>query len=347
MSEADAAVATMPDPRAESKPMSPMFKAFIAIGAICVVAAMLWAALTADGNPDPTTKGTSNPAAILDIGVLVFREGLECILVLSAITASLMGAKNLLHRRAVFIGAGVGAIATVITWFIAITIVSDLTQSFDALQVQAWTGLLAIFVLLLVMNWFFHKMYWGGWIAMHNKKKKELLTEERKDEATIATVIWGLGTLGFASFYREGVEVVLFLQSYYLQFSTHIVYLGALVGLFFAAIVAVLTFIAHHKLPYRRMLELTGIMLGVVLLIMVGEQAQEMQQAGWISTTTIPWLVPYMPDWMGLWFSVFPNIESLVAQFLAAAAVIGSFVVARQQAQKELKAAPAPRRKTA
>ena len=49
---------------------------------------------------------------------------------------------------------------------------------------------------------------------------------------------------------------------------------GALVGLFFTAIVAVLNFVAHHRLPYRKMLVLTGIMLGMVLLVMVGEQAQ-------------------------------------------------------------------------
>ena len=50
---------------------------------------------------------------------------------------------------------------------------------------------------------------------------------------------------------------------------------GVLVGLFFTAIVAVLTFYAHQRLPYKRMLVLTGVMLGAVLLVMVGEEAQE------------------------------------------------------------------------
>ena len=64
----------------------------------------------------------------------------------------------------------------------------------------------------------------------------------------------------------------------------------------------------------------------IVLLVMVGEQAQEMQLAHWIPTTNVN--LP-IPDWMGLWFSVFPTVETLVAQALAAIFVIGSYFLAR------------------
>lgn len=322
------------------KPLSPWAQALLMIGGLTVVSVIAWSFLTSDGAPDPTTRGTSSTAVILDSAVLVFREGLECILVLSAITASMIG-KNQHHRKAVAVGAAVGAVATVITWFIAVNIIHDLSDNLDALQVQAWTGLLAVIVLLIVMNWFFHKLYWGGWISMHNRKKKELLASEKTETISNAKLFWGLGLLGFASFYREGFEVVLFLQSYNLKLGSHTVYLGALAGVFFAGIVAVLTFIAHHKLPYRKMLEFTGILLGVVLLVMVGEQAQEMQLAHWIPTTAIPWLEPFMPDWMGLWFSVFPTVETLAAQGLAAALVIGSFFLAKKKSEQEAGAAAA------
>jgi high-affinity iron transporter len=78
------------------------------------------------------------------------------------------------------------------------------------------------------------------------------------------------------------------------------------------------------------MLITTGILLGVVLLVMVGEQAQEMQLAHWISTTPIDSLKNYMPPWMGLWFAVFPTVETLVAQLIAAVLVIGSYYAARR-----------------
>ena len=90
-----------------------------------------------------------------------------------------------------------------------------------------------------------------------------------------------------------------------------------------------LTFVAHHRLPYRKMLVLTGIMLGFVLLVMVGEQAQEMQLAHWIPTTPITPLVDIIPPWMGMWFSVFPTLETIGAQLLAAILVIGCYFAPR------------------
>jgi high-affinity iron transporter len=74
------------------------------------------------------------------------------------------------------------------------------------------------------------------------------------------------------------------------------------------------------------MLVATGVMLGVVLLVMVGESVQELQQAGWIGTTPIHVAIP---GWMGLWFAVFPNVESLAAQAIAAVIVIGSYFLAQ------------------
>jgi len=313
---------------AKPKTMGWSLKIILLVAALAVVGLLVWQGVTAHGVPDPTVALTSPTVARLDIGVLVFREGLECILVLSAITASMVGRQKT-HRRPVAFGATIGFVATLITWFVAVRIIRDLSQNVSALHVQAATGLLAVVVLLVVMNWFFHKLYWGGWISLQTKKKTELLRSAGNAQISESRLLRGLCLLGFASFYREGFEVVLFLQSYYLKMGGTIVLEGALLGLFFSGIVAVLTFVAHHRLPYRKMLVLTGIMLGFVLLVMVGEQAQEMQLAHWIPTTPIKPLVDVIPPWMGMWFSVFPTLETLGAQLLAAILVIGCYFAPR------------------
>ena len=299
-------------------------------GGLSVAAVMMWQAFSQGGSPDPLAPHLGFNAAVLDIGVLVFREGLECILVLAAITATMDGSRND-YRRPVAFGAGAAFIATLITWWIAIGLIDDLTQKLSTLNLQAATGLLAILVLLVVMNWFFHKVYWTGWISLHTKKKQHLLDRAKTAEARRANLWWGFVLLGFTSLYREGFEVVLFLQSYRLKRGGRIVLYGVLLGLLFSGIVAVLTFLAHRRLPYRRMLILTGVMLGAVLLVMVGEEAQEMQLAHWIPTTGLPRIAGLIPPWMGLWFSVFPTVETLVAQAGAALLVAGSYFAARVQ----------------
>lgn len=307
-----------------------------AAGALAVIALLVWQGVTAGGNPDPTlSRGTT--AASVDIAVLVFREGLECILVISAITASMVGDSKS-YRRPIGLGAAAAFIATLITWQIVVGILDSIGESVPALDIQAGTGLVAIIVLLVVMNWFFHKFYWSGWISLHTRKKRDLL--KSVDGAKARTrVTLGLAMLGFTSLYREGFEVVLFLQNYRLKLGGSAVLRGVVMGLIFASIVAVLTFVAHRKLPYKRMLILTGALLGVVLLVMVGEQAQEMQLAHWIGTTPIPALEGVIRPWMGLWFAIFPTVETLVAQGIAATVVLGSYAVVQLQLARQRKEA--------
>jgi len=310
--------------------LRPVHKVLLLFAALVVLGLMTWQGLTTGGSPDPTRANTSRSVAVLDIGILVFREGLECILVLAAITASMTGSRSYC-RRPVAWGAALAFLATLVTWMVAVRIMSALSDNVSALHLQAATGLLAIIVLLVIMNWFFHKIYWGGWIRAHNRRRKTLLTSDAAmGSGPQVKLIWGLILLGFTSLYREGFEVVLFLQTYHLRLGGGVVLQGALLGLTLAGFVAILTFVMQQRLPYRKMLITTGILLGGVLLVMVGEQAQEMQLANWISTTPVPWLESVIPDWAGLWFAVFPTYQTLIAQLIAAIIVIGSYYAARR-----------------
>ena len=78
-------------------------------------------------------------------------------------------------------------------------------------------------------------------------------------------------------------------------------------------------------------LVLTGILLGGVLTVMVGESAQEMQQAGWLPTHHLS--LP-IPDWMGVWFATFPNVECLAGQALAVLVLVGSYAWVRSRVPK-------------
>src|SRR5438093_6508154 len=101
--------------------MKPALRIGVIAAAFLVAAMLLWQGVTAQGAPDPMRPNTSPTVAFLDIGILVFREGLECILVLAAITASMTEARRS-HRRPVALGAGLAFGGCVITSFIAVRI---------------------------------------------------------------------------------------------------------------------------------------------------------------------------------------------------------------------------------
>src|SRR3954453_2807229 len=284
-----------------------------------VVVGLVYLMATASTGPvDPTEAShpQSEATIVFNAGMIVFREGLEAVLIFAAVTASFRGA-NARRRRPVVLGALCAFGFSVVTWFV-VQAVLDAASPLGP-RLEAITGFLAIIVLLLVLNWFVHKVYWSEWIARHHRRRTSLLARTGMG-ATL-----GLVALGFTSVYREGFEVVLFLQNLQLKDGTGTVLKGVALGLVATAIVGVLTFWLHAKLPYRRMLVLTGVLVGVVLVVMIGGTALSFVELGWLPRHETPF---HVPEWLGSWFEIYSIWETLAAQVLAAAFVIGSYYAA-------------------
>src|SRR3954466_4247019 len=294
-------------------------RALIWVLAGAIVAGLVYLMATASTGPvDPTeiTQPQSRATIVFNAGMIVFREGLEAVLIFAAVTASFRGA-NRRRRRPVVLGALSAFAAAVGTWFV-VQAVLDAASGLGP-RLESITGFLAIVVLLLVLNWFVHKVYWSQWIARHHRQRRRLLAR-----AGLSATL-GLVALGFTSVYREGFEVVLFLQNLELQDGSGTVLKGVVLGLVATAIVGALTFWLHARLPYRRMLVLTGVLVGVVLVVMIGGTALSFVELGWLPRHDTPFKVP---DWLGAWFEIYSVWETLAAQVLAAAFVIGSYYAA-------------------
>ena len=151
----------------------------IIISILLVTAVLVWQAVTMSGSPDPSIKNLSTGAVVLSCAVLVFREGLEAILVIAAVTATITRDGQNNFGKGIAVGTGLGITATVATWFIVVSILSSI--NLPELDIQAGTGLLAIAVLLVVMNWFFHKVYWTGWITYHTNRRKRIIESPDKN----------------------------------------------------------------------------------------------------------------------------------------------------------------------
>src|SRR4051812_11041866 len=286
---------------------------------LAVLAGLVYLMATAKTGPaDPTeaTARQSHATVVANSAIIVFREGLEAVLIFAAVTASFLGA-NKARRRPVVLGAACAFGGAVVTWFLVQALL-DVASPLGP-RLEAITGFIAIAVLLVVLNWFVHKVYWSEWIGRHHRQRRKLLARS----GAAATV--GLVALGFTSVYREGFEVVLFLQNLELKAGSATVLEGVALGLAGTAAVGVITFWLHHKLPYRRMLVLTGVLVGLVLVVMIGGTALTFQDFGWPPRHETPFT---LPGWMGAWFEMYSTWEPLAAQLLAAAFVVGSYQLA-------------------
>jgi high-affinity iron transporter len=296
------------------------------LGGLALLAAAVYLMATAKTGPvDPTEVSAqqSRGTVVFNAAMIVFREGLEAVLIFAAITASFVGA-NARRKRPVIAGAAVSFGASIATWFV----VQALLDAASPLgpRLEAITGFIAIVVLLIVLNWFVHKVYWTGWIAKHHRQRRKLLGMQVGFSAT-----FGLVALGFTSVYREGFEVVLFLQNLELQAGSGVVLEGVLIGLAGTAVVGLATFVLQRKLPYKKMLIATGVLIGVVLVVMIGGTALSFQDLGWLPRHPTPFTVP---EWMGSWFEMYSTWETLGIQVLAGLFVIGSYYAAERMKVK-------------
>src|SRR3954468_25000808 len=132
--------------------------------AAAIVTGLVYLMATASTGPvDPAevAQPQSRATIVFNAGMIVFREGLEAVLIFAAVTASFRGA-NARRRRPVVAGAACAFAAAVATWFV-VQAVLDAASSLGP-RLEAITGFLAIVVLLVVLNWFVHKVYWSQWI---------------------------------------------------------------------------------------------------------------------------------------------------------------------------------------
>ncbi|HXP28144.1 MAG TPA: hypothetical protein VN804_00175, partial [Solirubrobacteraceae bacterium] len=98
------------------------------------------------------------------------------------------------------------------------------------------------------------------------------------------------------------------------------------IGLGGTLAVGFVTFKLERKLPYRKMLIATGVLIGLVLAVMVGTTVHTMQGLGWLTSTPAGF---HLQLWWGQWLGVFPTWESIGAQSASLAVVYGSYAFAR------------------
>jgi high-affinity iron transporter len=258
---------------------------------------------------------------------IVTREGLEAVVILAALLAGLRGLENRRSRRNIWTGVGLSLVATAITFWLSRTLVQSLMNYGEKLE--AVISFLAVGILLMVTNWVFHKFYWVGW----NAKLRDLRRAVGEGRQTF----WEQGAMigvGFLTIYREGFETTLFLQSLILEGGMSPVLKGTGLGLGLIGLAGAAIFLVGIKLPYRRLLILTGLLVVGILMTFLGSTVRLFQTVGWCPIHPITgWEIP---NWMGLWLGLYPSWEGLGLPLLGFVYVGGAWAWVRWRSREVL-----------
>ena len=277
--------------------------------------------------------------ALISAFVILFREGIEAVLVIAAILGYLEASRNTQYRGAVLKGVGAAGVATILTFVAASVVLSVAPLQRELLE--AGTALVAVAVLFYVSFWLVTRLEHRRWMEFVKAK----VWAAAGTGSTVA-----LAGVGFTAVYREGFETVLFFQAL-TRFAEGLgtwVALGAAAGAIALAVIGVLIFRAGRRIPVKAFLTTAVCLVMALSVAFVGNAVRALQEAALIPVHFLEG-VPRLPIFLADLTGWHPTTETLVAQATLAlvytAGALWTFVVLprrERRAPGTLVEAPAP-----
>ena len=276
----------------------------------------------ASGNVNGFTKLVTSSAG--QAFLILIREGLEALLVVAAVIAYLVKSGNKRFAKWIYLGvvaglAGSGLVAVLFTFlFGGSGPIQEISEGVCAL--------IATLMLLWTSNWMLNKSSVEAWNNyIRNKTEAAVAGAQSKVESGQGLglgMIASLAMLSFLAVFREGAETVIFYESIYsMSQDAHGMWVG---GLAAAAVLIVIFLILRFtsvKIPIGPFFLVTSILMAALVVIFAGGGIHALIEGDLIEGTYLS-TVP-TNDWIGL----YPYVETITAQVIAAIAVVALFVV--------------------
>jgi high-affinity iron transporter len=218
----------------------------------------------------------------LQSGAILLREGLEALLIISALAAFLRRASAQHALSALYAGAGLAVIASLAG---AVITAIYLDGAHDD-RVEALIMTAAALLML----------YMSGWLFLRQDPRVMMAGLKRSAEvaATSGTAL-SFASVAFLAVFREGAETVLFLQA--LAQTNGGWSIGLVGGIAGAAVLLAAAYVAMQwfalQLPLRPLFLATSAFLFVMALKFIGQAVQELQEQLLVSVTAAD-----LPGWM-------------------------------------------------
>lgn len=249
--------------------------------------------------------------------LILLREGFEAILIVGAIIAYLRKSGNERNLGAVYKGSIIGILASIVMALILISLTKFGFESGQGQEVvEGVTMFIAVAVLFYTSNWMISKASSKAWSQYLQGKIQTSV--DRKSMFSLAFTC-------FLAVFREGAEVILFYQAMFSgsdgSGTVSAVVLGMVIAVALLVFVYKAIILTGKKLPLKPFFYATSILMFVMVVAFVGGGISEFVDAGWI----LPRVLSGVPTVSLL--GIYPYAESLIAQGIALAVVLGSLAL--------------------
>ncbi len=260
-----------------------------------------------------------------DAGFLLFREGLEALLVLAALLAFLGRTKQTQWTPWIWSGAGLGLAGSIGVAIAISVLMSGFMAATAPTLVEGITGLAAVVLMLAV----------GGWL--HSKSSVKNWNTWLKDKlGTWGNSPWALALLALLSVLREGAETVLFFWGLAGSLSPVDMMIGVAGALVVLTVLGILMIGFSKRMPLNWFFPIATLLIYFLAVKILGQSVGSLQSAGVLSSTPLGFGSPI--DAIGF----IPTWEAAAPQLVLAAVLVTLVVRSILKAQKK-PAPPAPK----
>lgn len=238
---------------------------------------------------------------------IIFREGLESVLILGAILTYLEASRNTRFKPHVYYGVIAGIVASGITWVIASYVIE--ISGADRELIEAIAALSATAVLFYVSFWILNKIEHKKWMEFIKAKVWQATT-------TGSALVFVM--LSFFTIYREGFETVLFYQAMFgfARYMESFVGLGFVLGLGSLLLIYFIMRRLGKRLPLRVLFGLTMGIGAYLSIAFLGNAIRELQVLDIVSYTSMLGTIPRLDINMATMTGIYPTLETVVAQLI-------------------------------
>jgi high-affinity iron transporter len=236
--------------------------------------------------------------------LILFREGVEAMLVVAALVAYLRRSGFSDKVKVIWWGVGWALVASVGAAWLLNTVIK--TSGADREALEGVTMLIAAVVLIYVSYWLTSKRDADRWQAF---------LKDKMDKAVSGGSLFALGSVAFLAVFREGAETILFYQALMAgstgQFDA--IWTGMGLAAVALAIVYAVVRLASIRLPIGLFFGATGALLFAMAFVFTGQGILELQVSGLVQTTRLE-------GWpMVSWLGIFPTRQTVVGQIVVLA----------------------------